>query len=88
MSFLEFNVRLFEEPNLLEGPFLAKSASDKTDKWPFWYVANKNNLNVLRGTGHSAIFTIEPMAKMLATKWNNLIKNKGTNLWKLELSCN
>jgi len=35
MSFLEFNVRLFEEPNLLEGPFLAKSASDKTDKWPF-----------------------------------------------------
>lgn len=22
-----------------EGPFIARSASDKTDDWPFWYVS-------------------------------------------------
>lgn len=26
-------------------PFTARSASDKTDEWPFWFVADRNGVN-------------------------------------------
>lgn len=28
------------------GPFTARSASDRTDDWPFWFVADKTGLNI------------------------------------------
>lgn len=30
----------------VRAPFVARSASDKTDDWPFWLVADRNGMNV------------------------------------------
>lgn len=29
------------------GPFVARSASDNTDEWPHWFVADRNGVNVV-----------------------------------------
>jgi hypothetical protein len=29
------------------GPFVARSASDRTDDWPRWFVADRNGINVV-----------------------------------------
>jgi hypothetical protein len=29
------------------GPFIARSASDRTDDWDHWFVADRNGINVL-----------------------------------------
>lgn len=53
------------------GPYVAVSASDKRDDWPFWYVAQAGGkLNVMSGP-EGAVLTFEPIALALADKWNS-----------------
>jgi hypothetical protein len=48
-----------------KGPYIARSASDKTDDWPFWYVATNNGrTNALSSTG--GLFTDPDTAKAIA----------------------
>ena len=54
------------------GPYKARSASDNTDDWPFWYVAGPDGrLNVLGFTDKSgAIFTDRESAERYAMTGN------------------
>ncbi len=52
-------------------PFTARSASDKTDNWPFWYVTDDGRRNVLRfPNAPGAVFTDRQTAEMIAAKAN------------------
>ncbi len=59
------------------GPYIARSASDKTDDWPFWYVSGPdgrtNYLTDLNGTKHPPLtpaLTTKEIAVMVADMWN------------------
>lgn len=57
------------------GPYLARSASDKTDDWLFWYIAGPdrrtNYLTELGGVrAVTCAFVTCEQAKRLAVAWN------------------
>jgi hypothetical protein len=59
------------------GPYIARSASDKTDDWPAWYVAGPDGIqNYLTDLGGwredrtTPIFVPKLFAISLAEKWN------------------
>lgn len=62
--------------------YFARSASDKTDDWPFWYVADrlKANFNVtteLVPELRSYLpFVPRSMAEKIASKFNNWLKDR------------
>lgn len=60
---------------------IARSASDRTDNWPFWYVAaSRDSLNITgqiaRDLGYNfrpgAVLTSRDDAMLLAEQWNAL----------------
>jgi hypothetical protein len=51
------------------GPYTARSASDRTDDWPFWYVTNDGRTNVLYFPG-GAVLTSRAVAEQIAIKFN------------------
>ena len=54
-----------------DGPFIARSASDRTDDWPYWYVAGPDGrTNITIGPGGSVLLSREN-AERLAHKGNN-----------------
>jgi hypothetical protein len=52
-----------------KGPYTARSASDDTDNWPFWYVTNDGRTNILEFTG-GAVFTTRSGAEYIAAEQN------------------
>lgn len=53
------------------GPYTARSASDRTDDWPFWYVTNNGRTNILRFHSHpTALFTSRAEAEDIAAHFN------------------
>ncbi|MVA23183.1 hypothetical protein V6582_17785 [Agrobacterium vitis] len=63
--------------------YYARSASDRTDEWPFWFVADQRH-GVLNVTGrlfekltgqpaNGAVFTDREYAETLATQANNTL---------------
>ena len=63
------------------GPYIARSTSDKTEDWPFWYVAGPDgNQNYLTDLGGWREYRIGPtfvskfMAIALAKEWNGELK--------------
>lgn len=52
------------------GPYRARSASDRTEDWPFWFV-EANGVNCMSGTSHGAVFTTREIAERLASEWNS-----------------
>lgn len=50
------------------GPYFARSASDRTDDWPFWFVES-GGLNCMSGPG-GAVLTSREVAEGLARAWN------------------
>lgn len=53
------------------GPYAARSASDRTGDWPFWYVTNDGRRNVLSFPGSGgAVLTSRQVAEAIAAKWN------------------
>lgn len=53
-------------------PYSARSASDKTDDWPLWYVTNDGHTNVLYFPDHpGAVLTSKEVAELVAEKFNN-----------------
>lgn len=56
-------------------PYKARSASDKTDDWPFWFVCQADDsrvgglLNLLR-IGDHGMFTSRKAAEWIATQAN------------------
>jgi hypothetical protein len=59
------------------GPYIARSASDKTDDWPLWYVAGPDgrtnyftDLGGKRNPPLTPMFTSREDAEMLAARWN------------------
>lgn len=58
------------------GPYIARSASDKTEDWPFWYVTSESDgrLNCLRFVDYPlAMFTSKEMALAIAADANKKI---------------
>jgi hypothetical protein len=53
------------------GPYLARSTSDRTDKWTFWIVVGAGGVNALGGTGVGAVSTSRTVAEELAREWNS-----------------
>ncbi len=58
-----------------EGPYLARSASDRTEDWAVWYVAGPDGrTNVMTlPKGHPAygrVLTNRAIAERLASEWN------------------
>jgi len=64
------------DPHLDPGkPYRARSASDKTDDWPFWYVSgegdSRNVLTLPQGHEHKgAVMTSREIAEAVAKLWN------------------
>jgi hypothetical protein len=59
-------VRLWGSP-----PFTARSASDRTDDWPIWYVTDDGRRNVLRFPDKSgAVLTSREDAEEIAKEAN------------------
>jgi len=60
---------------LKPGPYIARSASDKTDDWSFWYVScpngTTNYFTSLGGRPGIGTFTIKYDAEYIADIWNN-----------------
>lgn len=53
------------------GPYVARSASDRTDDWPFWYVTNDGRTNALRFPGcGGAVMTSREVAEEIARRAN------------------
>jgi hypothetical protein len=52
-----------------KGPYTARSASDNTDEWPYWYVTNDGRTNILEFPG-GAVFTIRERAEKIAKDEN------------------
>jgi hypothetical protein len=57
------------------GPYVARSASDNTDDWPYWYVAGPDGrLNAMTrprdDPKFGAVLTDRKTAQELARKWN------------------
>lgn len=50
------------------GPYRARSASDRTDDWPFWFV-EADGINCMSGM-NGAVFTTRAEAERLANEWN------------------
>ena len=60
------------------GPYIARSASDNTDDWPYWYVAGEDgryNGLILRAPG--AKFVDRAAAETIATALNKARSSKG-----------
>lgn len=61
------------------GPYKARSASDKTDDWPFWFVCQADDSrvgglhNILRFEGSLAMFTSRARAEEIAAHANESI---------------
>jgi len=63
------------------GPYMARSASDKTEDYPLWYVAGPDGIqNYLTDLGgwredrSSPMFVSKEFAIALADKWNTTLK--------------
>jgi len=60
---------------LRPGPYIARSASDKTPDWPFWYVAGPdgrtNYMTGLGGRPSIGVFTTKQCAQALAAAWSD-----------------
>ena len=72
---MENNDTIFDGIRLRgRGPFAARSANDRTDNWPFWYVAGpdgrRNVLTFLDQPG--AVFACREDAEYIAAKGNAL----------------
>jgi hypothetical protein len=52
------------------GPYVAKSASSKSENWPIWYVEGGEGVNAMSGP-NGAVFTIRSIACSLAEQWNS-----------------
>lgn len=55
------------------GPYRARSASDRTDDWPFWYVCGpdgRRNVLSFSAPYYGAVLTIRPIAEAIAEKFN------------------
>ena len=54
-----------------DGPFKARSASDKTDDWPFWFVCGPDGINCLTFPhAPGAVFTERARAEDIAKDAN------------------
>lgn len=51
------------------GPYHARSASDRTEDWPFWFVES-NGVNCMSGP-QGAVLTVRGVAERLADEWNS-----------------
>lgn len=57
---------------LRRGPYVAKSASEKTEDWPFWYVCGPDGINCLRFPREpGAVFTSRSAAEWIADDANS-----------------
>lgn len=72
-------MNFFEAPKK-SGPYIARSASNKTDEWPFWYVAGPDeetnyltDLGGFREDRSLPRFVTKSIAIDLAKKWNEKI---------------
>jgi hypothetical protein len=52
-----------------KGPYTARSASDNTDEWPYWYVTNDGRTNILEFPG-GRVFTTRAWAEEIAKDAN------------------
>lgn len=54
-----------------QGPYTARSASDRTNDWPFWYVAGEDGrYNGMSFDNSMAKFTTREMATEIAAAFN------------------
>lgn len=68
MAIASFDAELFTAT--APGPYIARSASDRTDDWFFWYVAGPDGKrNVLSGP-EGSVLTDRETAIALAARWN------------------
>lgn len=55
------------------GPYRARSASDNTDDWPFWYVCGadgRRNVLSFKAPAYGAVLTSREAAEAIAAKFN------------------
>lgn len=53
------------------GPYVARSASDRTDDWPYWYVHGADGVNCVRWHAHPfALFMSRAEALAVAAALN------------------
>lgn len=56
----------------LPGPYTARSASDRTEDWLYWYVTNDGRTNVL-SFPHGRVFTTREHAEHIAEEANKVL---------------
>jgi hypothetical protein len=54
---------------VVDGPFVARSASDNTSDWPFWYVHGPDKINRLT-IGDGGKFVPRHVAEQIADRLN------------------
>jgi hypothetical protein len=58
-----------------KGPYTARSASDNTDEWPFWYVTDDGRTNILEFPG-GRVLTTRERAEKIAKDENEKVQNE------------